>query len=311
MIMMVLETLIALSFLGNGLEDLREEAQKRADVFVIEAEAGLPEFLMIAEITTESSPDAPLLFRSKSRMEMLRLSGIQAERFICSPSVLADDRENPFKKSGATPQKPSFARVENWKRIHFDGKSYDLLDLYGQPQEPVFIRPDDRFASLGFTTCLTPWDWVLLRPGVIDRNAKDLPKQIFSEKKKCLSAKQLKGEDLFSLWAIPSNDVRVVNTTVFSEFLIKNYSVHYFRQPIDLENVELSQAVQIGSTETTWGKCGTTPVPKTVVSKIRETPKSELMTYVIDLKVYSVDDKPFEEYKRDMIKIRESIKSKE
>ncbi len=112
MIMMVLETLIALSFLGNGLEDLREEAQKRADVFVIEAEAGLPEFLMIAEITTESSPDAPLLFRSKSRMEMLRLSGIQAERFICSPSVLADDRENPFKKSGATPQKPSLQELK-------------------------------------------------------------------------------------------------------------------------------------------------------------------------------------------------------
>ena len=306
MFLWVVKSLLATCLQLTLAEDLLEEARKRADVAVIESTDGFPEYLAIAEIATESSPDSPLFFNSKTRMEIFRIPGLQVEQVSCVPDVLFDDRPGISQFPLAKPHAPNFARIENWKRIHFDGKTFDLLDYRGQSIDPEYIQPDDRMANLGHSACLTPWDWILLRPGVIEMNANDYSAKIFPEKKKCFVAKKGKERELITLWAFPAQEVRSVEVVVFDDFLIKNYAVYYFGRPIDLQNLNLAEGRLLGSTETVWGKCGAISVPKTVLSKIRSTPNSEMVTYKVNIDFHSVGDLEFETYKQEMLKVKEA-----
>ncbi len=66
MILAVCVLAIFCSGLLFAQDELVDKGRECAKAFSLEAEFGLPEYRMIAEITAETPPDAALLFRSKA-----------------------------------------------------------------------------------------------------------------------------------------------------------------------------------------------------------------------------------------------------
>ena len=312
---MVLRICAAIVLLGSELllaeDELIAQAKSCAKAFALEAEFGLDNYLMTAEISADATPQSELLFTASASMEILQYSNVRLDRFECRPKILDDDRVIKNKVKGSKLDPGPFARMENWENLKVGEKAYSLRDRNGKRVPPVLSGPADVYMQSINTGCMKPFDWPIHGPSSFhaQNNEHDFYKHTFGLERVCVFAER-KGELLESHWIKPGPAVIAIRSVFFRENLPVSSELFLFGRPIDPKKYDLKNAVSLVKTETRWHECGGTFVPKSVVSKITETPGNpQTVLLVVKMKVSSEGDEDFEGRKQEINRLVESIES--
>jgi hypothetical protein len=292
-----------------GVEDLIEYAKQQAVSYSLEAEFGLDEYQMIADISVEASPDSELLFNSKATMELLETKDLRLESFDCTPKIATDDRSRANNGKGVEDY-GAFGRRERYERITIDGKVFDLRDIDGKRKIPKFSEPVHEGIMRYSTNCVKPFDWPIHGPSSFDGRvrSKDYYKFTFGTDRKCIFATQRAGGLLETHWTKPVPSINAIRSITFKEELPVCSELHLFGRKVDPQKYELKSGVRLIKTETTWGEFRDTFVPKTVVSQIYAQPGiQQRLLLVARISIYSTGDNRFEERKEQALKLATTI----
>jgi len=156
--------------IGSSLGQDRDiaDAKQRAVAFSLEAEFAFPEYRMVAEVTTEASPESEYLFKSKATMEILHTKEFRVESLHNDPKLIADDRL--VKSTGGVIYAGPFTRFANHEWVFVDDKLYDLhgkiIDLGsldGKRHPLNLSEPIEESSNVVDITIdnIQPFDWPL------------------------------------------------------------------------------------------------------------------------------------------------------
>lgn len=301
---MLIAALFFVSLLGGSVCSSDDDGRKVVNTFCLEAEFGLEEYLMIADITAESAPTASLLFKSRATMEVLEVDGVVVEKFNCRPKILSDDRVK--RVPGAIQDYGPFGRIEKWERLTVNGITVDLLDKSGLTQvKPNLSQPVSPILRRLSTVCIKPFDWPLQNPSsFLDTlGYRDLYKIEFGADRKCIHMEEREGV-IVTHWIKPSPEVIAVSVFAFKEDLPVSYDLYLFRKPINVNSYDIKDSKRLIRTSTVWGQSGGTPVPRTVVSQ--SSGESGLLL-TATLEIYTKGDERFAEQKRKCIELKKAV----
>lgn len=294
-----------------GEDDLVQVGKERATAFSLQAEFDLSEYLMTAEMSIDSSPESEFLFSARPKTYVLQTKDYRAEGFTCRPTVLADDRQDAVGPGGGYMHAGPFTSIEIWERLTLENKSYELLDGQGLRAEPALVEKEsvhELRRRIG-TACIKPFDWPLLGPNSFEStlNDRDCYATIFGKDRQCVFARQ-SDDRLETHWLRPSPSARGVCSVVFQGGLPVCNTLYVFsKSPVD--GYELDEGIVLVRSETKWRKAGDTDVPEVVVSTFKSdlTRKGNLVV-VANIGISLPGDKAFEEKKKDIDEVADSIK---
>lgn len=291
-----------------GQDELVSKGRECAKSFSLEAEFGLPEYQMVAEITAETPPDAALLFKSKATMGIFHTEEYLVEKFSCYPKILSDDRPNGNNGKGGVMDYGPFGRIENWERMTLKDCTVDLINGQGKRIVPKWDAPVHPFTKSISTVCVKPFDWPIHGPSAFNgsMNEHDAYRFTFGADRKCISATNIDGL-IETHWIKTSPQVLAVQKITFKDELPVCAETYLFGKPVDIKKYDLKEAFRLVRTETTWGKCGDTSVPRSIVSKTSGHSGLLLTTKV---RLYSTDDEIFKKSKEQYSKLLEAADKK-
>lgn len=312
---MRISMLLACSIFGMkglvfGQDGLIDIAKQHANSFSLDAEFGLPEYRMVAEIEVESTPDSALLFSSRASMEVVQIDSVRFERFDINPKIIADDRISARNEKGGVLDLGPFARIERWERLHFDDKVFDLLGGNGVRAPLNGIRQVHPVMLRLSTTCVKPFDWPIHTPGAFagGTSEKDLYKLVFGEDRACVFAKGT-SEDLETHWTKIGAKISFVRAINFKDGLPVLSQLYVFREMVDPKDYDLRKATRLITTETKWDNYGGMMLPKAIVSEISGVGQDRKSLIVLsNLKFYKEGDKSFEERKAELSSLVNAIR---
>ncbi|MEQ1831084.1 MAG: hypothetical protein ABL921_34370, partial [Pirellula sp.] len=288
---------------GRFEEPLIKEAVERASQFVFICTELLPEHLMIAEGTIESSPDAALLFQSRFRMAILHSEGRAYKRIQWIPDLVSDDR------SGRKTHVP-YANMANVLMVSFEGKTYHVRDngkLFGKISptywHSIFVPETEPIP-------LFNWPMHIITSFKM-RDQNNLPAIRFGNRFRCIDAKRLKNGRLQSFWILDGK-APGCNVYEFEEDLLVYSEVRshgtLFESTEKIPNVEEMKWTSKVSTK--WNSLRLGDVPKEVTASYRVNPWGEPST--IDLKavihVYDTTEEKFQQGDAELKRIISEIK---
>ncbi|MEQ1830482.1 MAG: hypothetical protein ABL921_31290 [Pirellula sp.] len=241
---------------AHGDESAIAKAREFGTDYALNAEFGIPQYLLKTRLKAYSSPDSPILYESIGEMVVLKSKLGTIERFKQAAKIITDDR--PVR----APDLPTFANNEDWERITFDGKLYTVRDDVGNKQKPELVN--EKYRRLHWvpqSECVELLDWPLLTLGSFRRGpaVKNLSNVYFGNNRpvphECLAATEFSDGRVESYWGAYTKSEFIWFRVFKSGLLVRQEVLYYDKIFLPQEGIpDREKGIPLAIVNTTWGK---------------------------------------------------------